>query len=639
MKKLQRLLLYFNFKTNKTTMGIDGLLPLLKSIAVSTHLSELRGQRAAVDSYSWLHRGTYGCATDLCLKDQTEVDGYIDFCLRIVDLLRNFGIIPIMVMDGAPLECKKNVEEARAASRQVHLERGKELHAQGNTSDAYKSFSKAIDVTPEMAKRLIDILKERNIECIVAPHEADAQLKYLEQIGKVDFIVTEDSDLLAFGATRVLYKLNHSTGMGQMIDSRRLSSVEELNFVHFNSDMFLDMCILCGCDYLDSVDGIGPKRAHVLTQKYRTTDRILRGLRFEDRSLTIPIDYEIKFYKARLSFRHQRVFCPQKNCLVHLNPITQDILTLVDKIGIHRDLLFLGTHLSDEVAVGVANAVLHPVTYQPWVKVFSGLTSSKLVDENLHNSSSLMEFISNEKSSGSTSMSTSNPWMQFSSTATTNSSNSSTLNQGVSFKKRLPPIPPRRPCSCGDGTTTTMATYCNCETSSKKSKFFASSITSKTSELPSSSTTTTSTSMHSLHHNKSNEKIGSPPTTIVDGNIKENIMASMLATLPATAAATTTTITKPNSNSKITSSSMSSSKNSTTTPSILFSPSPSSSCKKKKSTTPNKSPNSHHHYKRSNTIITTSSNNSSSSPGNKINHKSTSSLSKLTAFVYDGDDD
>jgi len=48
----------------------------------------------------------------------------------------------------------------------------------------------------------------------VAPYEADAQLAYLSISGIADIVLTEDSDLLAFGAKRVLYKLDYSTYRG-----------------------------------------------------------------------------------------------------------------------------------------------------------------------------------------------------------------------------------------------------------------------------------------------------------------------------------------------------------------------------------------------------------------------------------------
>ena len=54
------------------------------------------------------------------------------------------------------------------------------------------------------------------IEFIVAPYEADAQLAFLSRSGRVDAVITEDSDLIAYGCKRVLFKMN-SQGEGQEI--------------------------------------------------------------------------------------------------------------------------------------------------------------------------------------------------------------------------------------------------------------------------------------------------------------------------------------------------------------------------------------------------------------------------------------
>lgn len=37
----------------------------------------------------------------------------------------------------------------------------------------------------------------------MAPFEADAQLAYLNMAGYADYVITEDSDLLVFGAKKV----------------------------------------------------------------------------------------------------------------------------------------------------------------------------------------------------------------------------------------------------------------------------------------------------------------------------------------------------------------------------------------------------------------------------------------------------
>ena len=47
------------------------------------------------------------------------------------------------------------------------------------------------------------------------------------------------------------------------------------NFVLFQ---FIDLCILLGCDYCDSIRGIGPKRAYDLVKQYHSIEEILKHI-------------------------------------------------------------------------------------------------------------------------------------------------------------------------------------------------------------------------------------------------------------------------------------------------------------------------------------------------------------------------
>jgi len=60
------------------------------------------------------------------------------------------------------------------------------------------------------------------VDYIVSPYEADAQLAYLYHQKIVDVVITEDSDLLAFGVDKVLFKMDPS-GNGDEIDLRNIS--------------------------------------------------------------------------------------------------------------------------------------------------------------------------------------------------------------------------------------------------------------------------------------------------------------------------------------------------------------------------------------------------------------------------------
>ena len=45
--------------------------------------------------------------------------------------------------------------------------------------------------------------RREGVEVVVAPYEADSQLAYLAKENIVDLVITEDSDLLAFGCKQV----------------------------------------------------------------------------------------------------------------------------------------------------------------------------------------------------------------------------------------------------------------------------------------------------------------------------------------------------------------------------------------------------------------------------------------------------
>jgi len=49
-------------------------------------------------------------------------------------------------------------------------------------------FQKAINITPDMVRQLIAVLEEAQVDYIVAPYEADAQLCYLYRQNLVDLI-------------------------------------------------------------------------------------------------------------------------------------------------------------------------------------------------------------------------------------------------------------------------------------------------------------------------------------------------------------------------------------------------------------------------------------------------------------------
>lgn len=89
-------------------------------------------------------------------------------------------------------------------AREQNRKKAAELMRMDRGKEAQTYLRRCVDVTHEMALNLIRACRSRNVDCIVAPYEADAQLAFLNMQNLADVIVTEDSDLLLFGAKRVL---------------------------------------------------------------------------------------------------------------------------------------------------------------------------------------------------------------------------------------------------------------------------------------------------------------------------------------------------------------------------------------------------------------------------------------------------
>ncbi|GAA5981827.1 hypothetical protein JCM10908_004624 [Rhodotorula pacifica] len=336
-------------------MGIGGLLPLLKEVQKACHVKDWAGKRVAVDSYVWLHRGAYGCAEDLALGRPTTK--YVNYAMHRARMLKFYGVTPVMVFDGGLLPSKMGTEDEREKRRADALAKGNAFRAEGKGAQARECYVKAVDVTPAMAYQLIKALKAEGIEFVVAPYEADPQLAYLERSGYVDAIITEDSDLLVFGCRNVIFKLD-GEGVGTLICRDDFAKCREYNLAGWSDAEFRHMAILSGCDYLDSVVGLGLKTAYKLLRKYKTPEKVIQFVRLEG-NLNVPRSYLDDFRRAELTFLHQHVFDPRTQSLTHLSPLPAGKTVL--------DLPFIGPLLEADFAKGIANGEIDPITKQKMV--------------------------------------------------------------------------------------------------------------------------------------------------------------------------------------------------------------------------------------------------------------------------------
>ena len=266
-----------------------------------------------------------------------------------------FGVTPYLVFDGDNLPSKSDTESERHKKRHESKALGMELYRQGRVAEAYQELQKAVDVTPYMAGQLIEELKKMKVQYVVAPYEADAQLVFLERQGIINGIISEDSDMLVFGARRLLSKLDQH---GDCIEINRadFSACRDVSLIGWTDADFRRMCVLSGCDYLPNIAKMGLKTAYRSIRKYKNVEKALRMLQLEGH-YRVPADYLNKFKQAELTFLYQRVFCPTTKKLVTLTPLENS----TDPEG----LTFIGDDMDPDIAMGVARGDLDPTTKQP----------------------------------------------------------------------------------------------------------------------------------------------------------------------------------------------------------------------------------------------------------------------------------
>lgn len=271
-----------------------------------------------------------------------------------VRMVRHYGITPYLVFDGDFLPSKASTEAARSQRREEGRKLGLELLKAGKTSQAHQELQKAIDITPEMARHLIEALKKAGIPYVVAPYEADAQLVYLERQGITDGIISEDSDLLVFGAKRLITKLDQY-GHCVVINRRDFNACREISLYGWDDRRFRQMAILSGCDYLDSIPNLGLKTAYRLLRQHKTVERVVRTLQFEGKH-RVPADYLVLFRQAEQTFLYQWAYCPTSKQLVNLTTLPPDLN--ID------ELPFVGSFVEPQLAQRVAAGDVNPITKQ-----------------------------------------------------------------------------------------------------------------------------------------------------------------------------------------------------------------------------------------------------------------------------------
>ncbi|CAM9198052.1 unnamed protein product [Chrysoparadoxa australica] len=279
-------------------MGIHGLTKLLQDECPEAlkeiEIKSLTGRKVAIDAsmtmYQFLiavRQGSDGHQAQQLTNEAGEVTSHIQGMFnRTIRLLSN-GIKPVFVFDGKPPTLKGGELAKRAEKRQKAETDLKAAQESGNTEDVDKFSKRLVRVTKEHNDDCKKLLGLMGVPVVEALCEAEAQCAELAAKGVVYGTATEDMDALTFKTPVLLRRLTSAASSKQPI--LEVDYGKLINGLELTHAQFIDMCILCGCDYTGSIKGIGPKKALSLIKQHKSIEEIVKHI--DGAKYTIPNDW------------------------------------------------------------------------------------------------------------------------------------------------------------------------------------------------------------------------------------------------------------------------------------------------------------------------------------------------------------
>ncbi len=258
-------------------MGIKGLTQLIKKTSPDSiqhvNLYTMKDKKVAIDTSIFLYKSLINVRHkgDYLKNKDGKVISHIQGLYYKANQYLSFGITPIFIFDGKPpieksqtiqernkkaQECKEKMELCTDEKEKNNLEKG----------------------TIRIKKEYIDDLKKlfnlMGVSYIHADGEAEAYASELCRIGYVDAVVTEDMDTLAYGCPMLITGCkDKSIKRPEIITTFNFDKIlEDFKMTH---EEFIDMCILCGCDYCPTIPKVGTVRALKNIQEYKTIESYL----------------------------------------------------------------------------------------------------------------------------------------------------------------------------------------------------------------------------------------------------------------------------------------------------------------------------------------------------------------------------
>ncbi|KAI9465765.1 PIN domain-like protein [Lactarius psammicola] len=187
------------------------------------------------------------------------------------------------------------------------------------------------EVTYEESK---SVLHAMGVPCIesTGPYEAEALASSLVLNGHADYVASEDTDVLVYGAPL----LRNITSKDKPL--LLIAGSEVRSALRLDAAAFVDFALLLGTDFAPRIRNIGPRRALQYIRKYGTIERILREEKKYVPRAHVPLR---PYLRAVRDARDVFVNLPPVPALQMLEPKEYREEEVATILGLHRLQRFL----------------------------------------------------------------------------------------------------------------------------------------------------------------------------------------------------------------------------------------------------------------------------------------------------------
>ena len=233
-----------------------------------------------VDAYGWLHAGKAVNGVVELLSEDLPCPPLYAFIERRMAALSLGGKFQIILIFDGPSSIQKDATESAREQNRVQLQQlAQKLREDGELEKSTKAFRSSVDITPNVAKKLIDHLNSLSVarrkeigykRSIVSINEADPLLAYLNKTTPNSCVVSRDYDVVPWGATFCCFKVDYISGMVELFirDVFDITAVVSKRELIVTQHQLIDICVLAGCDYVQNLRNEGFKKACNNIRKY-----------------------------------------------------------------------------------------------------------------------------------------------------------------------------------------------------------------------------------------------------------------------------------------------------------------------------------------------------------------------------------